>query len=170
MQLSLPLFTSETTLINGNLGFFMNDGIVFYLLNGMPIYSHMEGDLQAFRFFISNLISQGLCKKAEIRKSFHVSIDYINRACRLYESEGEVGFFKPEIRHGYCHKLVGDNLILAQKLLDEHKNNCEIGRQCNVKESSIRYAIKVGHLKKNQTSIKPLDHSPTKEAPWMHWD
>jgi hypothetical protein len=149
MQLTLPLFTSEITLINSNLGFFKKDDIVFYLLNGLPIYSHISGDLQAFRFFTSNLIFQGLCKKTEIRKAFHVSIDYVNRSCRLYESEGESGFFKPEIRHGYCHKLVGANLALAQKLLDEQKNNCEIGRQCNVKESSIRYAIKVGHLKKN---------------------
>jgi hypothetical protein len=148
MQMSLPLFTSEVTLINSNVGFQDIDGIVYYYLNGLPIYSHLEGDLQAFRFFISNLIARGLCKKTQIRAAFHLSIDFVNRSCKTYEKEGEAGFFKPENRHGYCYKLIGENLSLAQKLLDEKKNNCEIARQCNVTESSIRYAVKVGHLKK----------------------
>ncbi len=148
MQISLPLFSSDTTLINTNVGFFKNDGIVFYLINGLPIYSHIENDLQAFRFFTSNLIIRGLCKKTEVRRAFHISIDSINRACRTYKAEGEAGFFKPENRHGYCYKLIGDTLILAQQLIDEGKNNCEVGRQCSVSESSIRYALKVGHLKK----------------------
>lgn len=148
MQLNLPLFTSDVTLINDNLGFCSRDGIVYYLLNGMPIFSHHESDLQAFRFFISNLISQGLCSKSEIQKSFHVTIDFVNRAYRIYKEEGEVGFFKPEKRHGHCHKLIGDRLILAQKLLDQGENNSETGRQCGVQESSIRYAIRRGYLKK----------------------
>ena len=148
MQMRLPLFTSDVTLINNTLGFQSTEGIVYYLLNGLPIYSHVENDLQAFRFFISNLIARGLCKKTEVRAAFHLSIDFVNRSCRAYAKEGEPGFFKPENRHGYCYKLIGDNLNLAQKLLDEQKNNCEVARQCNVKESSIRYAIKEGHLKK----------------------
>jgi hypothetical protein len=148
MQMSLPLFTSEVTLINSNVGFQDINGIVYYYLNGLPIYSHLAGDLQAFRFFISNLIARGLCKKTHIRSAFHLSIDFVNRSCKTYEREGEAGFFKPENRHGYCYKLIGENLSLAQRLLDEKKNNCEIARQCNVTESSIRYAIKVGHLKK----------------------
>jgi hypothetical protein len=148
MQMSLPLFTSEVTLINSNVGFQDINGIVYYYLNGLPIYSHLAGDLQAFRFFISNLIARGLCKKTHIRSAFHLSIDFVNRSCKTYEREGEAVFFKPENRHGYCYKLIGENLSLAQRLLDEKKNNCEIARQCNVTESSIRYAIKVGHLKK----------------------
>jgi hypothetical protein len=104
--MSLPLFTSEVTLINSNVGFQDIDGIVYYYLNGLPIYSHLAGDLQAFRFFISNLIARGLCKKAHIRSAFHLSIDFVNRSCKTYEREGEAGFFKPENRHGYCYKLI----------------------------------------------------------------
>ena len=148
MQMSLPLFTSDTTLINDNVGYFSSNGIVFYLMNGVPIYSHPESNIQAFRFFISNLIARGLCKKTEIRRAFHISIDFVNRSCKTYKEEGEPGFFKPENRHGHCHKLVGENLVLAQRLLEEGKNNCEVARQCNVTESTIRYAIKVNHLKK----------------------
>lgn len=149
MQFRLPLFPSATKLINNSVGVFEKDGIVFYLLNGLPVYSHKQDDLQAFRFFTSNLINQGLCKKAEIRDAFHVTIDYVNRAYKLFEKEGESGFFKPENRHGYCYKLIGDNLLKAQQLLDEGENNCVIARSCQVGESAIRYALKKGYLKKN---------------------
>ena len=37
MQLLLPLFTSDTTLITSNLGVFVKNKIVYYLLNGLPI-------------------------------------------------------------------------------------------------------------------------------------
>ena len=47
MQLSLPFFTADTTLITSNLGVFVKNKIVYYLLNGLPIYSHKEGDQQA---------------------------------------------------------------------------------------------------------------------------
>ena len=151
MQLSLPFFTADTTLITSILGVFVKNKIVYYLLNGLPIYSHKEGDQQAFRFFTANLVHIGLCRKTDIMRTFSITIDQVNRACKLLELEGESGFFKPENRHGHCHKLVGENHALAQKLLDEGKSNCEVGRQCHVRESAVRYSISKGYLKKKLT-------------------
>ena len=148
MQMLLPLFTQDVTLINHRLGVFEKEGIVYYLLGGLPIYSHGKDDLQSFRFFISNLIHQGLCRKSEIRDAFHITIDYVNRSYRLYNKEGEAGFFKPENRHGYCYKLIGEKLETAQRCLDEGKSNSATAREVNVVESAIRYAIKQGRLKK----------------------
>jgi hypothetical protein len=51
--------------------------------------------------------------------AFHITIDQVNRACKIFETEGESGFFKSENSHGHCHKLVGENLVEAQRLLDE---------------------------------------------------
>lgn len=154
MQLTLPLFSSDVTLVSPNVGVYSADGIVCFLLNGLPIYSHKEGDVQAFRFFTSNLIDKGLCTKTEIKKAFHITIDQVNRACKIFQTEGESGFFKPENRHGHCHKLVGENLVLAQRLIDEGLSNVQIGKACNVRESAIRYSIKQGYLKK-----KFLEHN-----------
>lgn len=149
MQLTLPLFSSDVTLISPNVGFYCSDGIVYYLINGLPVYSHKESDIQAFRFFTSNLVSKNLCKRTEIKRAFHITIDQVNRACKIFESEGESGFFKPENRHGHCHKLIGENLARAQGLLDAGQSNVAIGKACNVVESAVRYAIKKGYLKKN---------------------
>lgn len=148
MQLTLPLFSSDVTLISQNVGVYNQAGIVFFLINGLPVYSHKEGDLQAFRFFTSNLVSKGLCKKTEIMRAFHITIDQVNRACKIFETEGESGFFKAENRHGHCHKLIGENLVEAQRLLDMGQSNVSIGKACNVAESAVRYSIKQGYLKK----------------------
>ena len=148
MQLRLPLFPSGTKLISPCVGVYVQDGLVQYIVNGLPVYAHGKDDLQAFRFFFSNLISHGLCTKAEVRKAFFITEDYVNRAYRLFKTEGEAGFFKPENRHGYCYKLVGDNLAKAQQLLDEGRNQSATATAVGVTESTIRYAIKMGYLKK----------------------
>jgi hypothetical protein len=150
MQLQLPLFPSGTKLVSPCVGVYEQDGLVQYIVNGLPVYAHGKDDLQAFRFFVSNLISHGLCTKTEVRKAFCITEDYVSRAYRLFKTEGESGFFKPENRHGYCYKLVGDNLVRAQQLLDEGRNQSATAVAVGVSESAIRYAIKMGHLKKNQ--------------------
>ncbi len=86
----------------------------------------------------------------QIQRSFHVTIDYVNRVCKVFDKEGEAGFFKPENRHGYSHKLIGENLLKAQQLLDSGKSNSATARQVNVGESAIRYTINQGYLKKSK--------------------
>ena len=105
-QLLLPLFPSDTKMINLILGVREQSGTVYYLLNGMPIYSHEVEDLHKFRFITSNLILQGLCKNKEIVDAFHVSSDSVRRWKKLLDEQGEGAFFKEEARHGRPHKLV----------------------------------------------------------------
>jgi len=151
MQLQLPIFPRDATLISDCVGMYERDGLVQYIVNGMPIYCHGKEDYQGFRFIFCNLIRQGLCRKTEIHKAFHVTIDYINRAWLTYEKEGEAGFFKPENRHGYCYKLIGERLEKAQLLLDSGKSNSATAREVGVAESAIRYSIKKGYLKKKKS-------------------
>jgi hypothetical protein len=153
MQLQLPIFPVGTELISGCVGVYEQDGTVQYIINGLPVYTHAKDDLQAFRFFFCNLLHQGLCTKVEIRRAFGVTEDFVNRAWRLYQREGEAGFFKPENRHGYCYKLIGDNLIKAQRLLDAGHSNSATARQVGVSESAIRYAVKSGYLKKKKAAL-----------------
>jgi hypothetical protein len=40
MQIQLPIFPTDTKLINQSVGFREQDGIVYYLHNGNPIYCH----------------------------------------------------------------------------------------------------------------------------------
>lgn len=150
MQLQLPIFPSGTKFISSCVGVYEQGSHVQYIVNGLPVYAHGKDDLQAFRFFFSNLISHGLCTKAEVRKAFCITDDYVNRSYRLFKAEGEAGFFKPENRHGYCYKLIGDNLARTQQLLDDGLNQSATAAAVGVSESAIRYAIKMGYLKKKQ--------------------
>ncbi len=59
MQLRLPIFPREARLINDNLGVYEKDGLVQYIVNGAPIYSHAKDDINAFRFITSNFYSPG---------------------------------------------------------------------------------------------------------------
>lgn len=56
MQTQLPFFPDSTRLINPTLGIFQNEGFVYYLHNGNPIYCHSKDDLKGYRFISGNLV------------------------------------------------------------------------------------------------------------------
>ena len=54
MQLKLPLFPTGCILISDCLGVYEKDGLVQYIVNGLPVYAHPKDDLKAFRYITSN--------------------------------------------------------------------------------------------------------------------
>lgn len=148
MQLLLPLFQRGIKLITATIGVFSKDGIVNYVVSGLPVFSHSENDIKSFRYITSKLILQGLCKRSDISKCFGVSYDSVKRYARRLEEHGDQGFFKNDNRQGSCYKLLPDVLNRMQKHLDDGKTNSEIARLEGVTEGAIRYAIKQGRLKK----------------------
>jgi hypothetical protein len=133
MQLQLPIFPQDTKLINPILGVYERAGIVQYLLNGMPMYSHAKDDIQAFRFITSNCIHLGLCRKVDIQRAFGVSDDSVGRAYKRY-------------RH--AHIITGEVRIRIQAKLDQGQSNNSIAKEEGIRESAIRYALQEGYLKK----------------------
>ena len=93
MQLCLPIFPAKAKMISNCLGVYENDGIVQYIANGLPIYSHASEDLQSFRFITSNFIKEGLCKATEVARCFGVSVDTVNRYLSKLRTQGEAAFF-----------------------------------------------------------------------------
>lgn len=149
MQLLLPIFPANTKMISSCLGVFENDGIVQYIANGLPIYSHTSEDLQSFRFITSNFINQGLCQATEVARCFGISVDTVTRYLSKLRKVGEAAFFSEEKRKGYCHKIRGKVLAGIQKRLDEGQSVNSIAKAEGLSEGSIRYAIKQSYLKKN---------------------
>lgn len=147
-QLLLPLFPEDTKMLTPVLSVREKGGTVYYLLSGMPIYSHEKEDLNKFRFITSNFILQGLCKNVDIVRVFHVSTDSVRRWKKRLEEEGEEIFFKQEQRHGRSHKLVPGVLERIQQKLDKGHSAYSIAKEENISEGSIRYAIGQGRLKK----------------------
>jgi len=148
MQLLLPIFPADTTLINANVGVYERNGIVQYLINGLPVYSHSKDDKDAFRYITSNFIHQGLCRNVDIERAFGVSEDSVTRALKKFTTKGEAGFFGPDARHGKAYKIVGSRRERIQTKLDKGQSVYSIGKEEGVRESAIRYGIKQGYLKK----------------------
>jgi hypothetical protein len=152
MQLLLPIFPSNTTLINSNVGVYEQDGIVQYLVNGLPVYSHSKDNNDAFRYITSNFIHQGLCRNVDIERAFGVSEDSVSRALKKFEKKGEAGFFGPDVRHGRAHKIVGGRRERIQAKLDKGQSVYSIAKEEGVREGAIRYGVKQGYLKKKPKS------------------
>lgn len=136
-------------MISDQIGVYEKDGLVQYLVNGLPVYSHAKEDLNAFRFITSNFICQGLCRKVDVQRCFAVSEDTVGRAMKKYKEEGEAGFFGDDARRGRAHKIIGERRIRIQSKLDKGQSVNSVAKQEGVRESAIRYQIKTGNLKKN---------------------
>ena len=149
-QLLLPLFPYETEMITLTLGVKEQNGFVYYLHSGVPIFSHEIGDLPMFRYITSNLILQGLCCNQDIADTFHVSTDSVRLWKQILSEKGESAFFTEESRHGWSHKLLPDVLNRIQSKLDKSQSVNSIAKEEGLSEGSIRAAIKLGRLKKNQ--------------------
>lgn len=147
-QLLLPIFPADTRMITSSLGVRTQEGTVFYLLSGMPIYSHPAVDLNKFRYFSSQLILQGLCRNTDIARVFHVSTESVKRYKKLLSEHGEQYFFREELRKGKSHKLLPDVLERIQEKLDKGQSNSSIATAEGVTEGAIRYALSKGYLKK----------------------
>lgn len=151
MQLQLPIFPESTKLINATVGFFLKDGIVYYLHNGSPIFCHKKEDKDSFRYIVANLIETGLCKAGELSKVIGISHRNVNRYYKKYREKGAKSFFNKTDRRGKCYQLTDEKMVEAQELLDSGLSNVRTARQLGVSECSIRYHLKRGNLKKKNT-------------------
>jgi hypothetical protein len=106
MKLLLPLFPVGTKLISDILGVYEKEGIVQYIVNGLPVYSHSNKDLNAFRYITSNFIHQGLCRKIDVQRCFHLSEDSVQRAYNKFTKEGVDAFFSEDGRKGKAYKIM----------------------------------------------------------------
>lgn len=151
MQLLLPIFPAEATMISDCVGFYTKEDIVQYIINGLPAYAHSIDDLNGFRFITCNLIKQGLVSRVEIQRSFHVSEDSVRRYYKKFEKEGPMAFYGAVARKGSrSHKIVGLRAERIQKKLDKGQSVLSIAKEEGVAEGAIRYQINQGTLKKNQ--------------------
>jgi hypothetical protein len=149
MQLHLPIFPKEARLVSDRLGVYEHDGIVQYIVNGLPVYSHSKEDKNAFRFITSNFIHQGLCRKVDVERFFGVSEDSVYHSYRIFVEKGESGFFGDDARCGKAHKIIGECRQRIQSKLDKGQSVNSIAKEEGIRESAIRYAVKQGYLKKS---------------------
>lgn len=154
MQLRLPLFPKDAALISDCLGVYEKEGVVQYILNGIPVYSHRVNDYNSFRYITSNFIVQGNCLKSEVERCFHVSPESVTKWHKKFVEVGGAAFFGDDARKGgKSHKIIGDVRLRIQSKLDKGQSNLSIAKEEGLTESAIRYAIKMGYLKKSPADI-----------------
>jgi transposase len=146
-QLLLPLFPDDTRQLTPYIGVREQGGIVYYLLNGLPVYNHSKSDHLRFRYITSHLALQGLCKNQDIVDLFHVSSDSVRRWKKKLSEEGEVAFFgSSDGRCGHSSKLLPEVLERIQAEMYKGKSVNSIAKHEGVSEGAIRYWIKQGQL------------------------
>jgi hypothetical protein len=68
---------------------------------------------------------------------------------KKFVEKGAEAFFGDDARRGHAHKLVGEKRQRIQNKLDKGQSVNSIAKEEGIRESAIRYAVKVGHLKKS---------------------
>lgn len=147
--MQLPIFPAHSTPITPELAFQERDGTVWYFNGHFPVFSHPVDDIASFRFFTSQLISNGSASQGQIARAFGVPLVSVKRACKKYREEGAGGFFRPAQRR-YGHKLTAERIEEAQGLLDAGMDVPAIGKQMGVLANTLHKAIRAGRIKKKR--------------------
>ena len=79
-QVQLPLLPAGTTRLNDDLAFECHDGQVTYFNGHLPVFTHAQDDLGAFRLFTSQLVVNGSATQGDIRRAFGVPKVAVQRA------------------------------------------------------------------------------------------
>ena len=148
MQLQLPIFPDSTKLINSSVGFYREKDFIFYLHNGSPIFCHHIDSTNNYRFILANLVESKLCHPKEISKALGISQRNVERYAKKLREYGIECFFNQIDQRGECYKMTESLLLQAQHLLDDGNSQLKTAKILGVSESSIRYHLKNGNLKK----------------------
>jgi transposase-like protein len=144
-QLQLPIFPPDTIEISQCISFKKEAGNVTYFNGSLPIFSHDEKDVKAFRVITSQLYINGLVSQSEIVKAFGVTDTSVKRAVKLYRAQGIGGFYKP--RHTRGPAVLTESVIME---LQEHLNQgatiAEVAQQFSLKRDTLLKAARAGRL------------------------
>jgi len=148
----LPLFSDDTTPINGLISFQEKDGMVYYFHGCLPIFSHPQDDKASFRMFTSQLYVDGNCKQRDIIRAFGVTAISVKRAVKKYRKGGVAAFFQSQ--HAARKPRVLTNAVVekAQSMLDDGMSRSDIAKELNLKSDTLYRAVRSGQLTEKKTA------------------
>jgi hypothetical protein len=152
VQMLLPIFPAELTLINNQLGFQKRDGQVYYFNGMMPIFTHREDDLASFRLITAQLAAMGNATQAELVRAFGISTISMKRWVKLFRAKGPKGFYEKRRGRGES-VLVPEVMAVIQELLDESEEVPAIAAKLGMKADTLNKAIRDGRLVKREKKL-----------------
>ena len=81
-QIQLPVFPADCVDITAELAFKNEGGKITYFNGCMPVFSHDEHDVQAFRMITSQFYVNGNATQAFIARAFGVTLVSVKRAVK----------------------------------------------------------------------------------------
>ncbi len=155
-QMQLPIFPAGVTPINQHLAVQCRQGQVVYFNGHLPVFTHEQKDVAAFRLFTSQLVVNGTASQAQIVRAFGVPSITVKRCVKKYRQEGDKGLFAPpKPRPG--KRLTPEVLAQAQRLLDQGLEVPQVSAQTGVLANTLHKAIRAGRLKRSvKKKIQPL--------------
>jgi transposase-like protein len=146
-QLQLPFFPQGMTLINSNIGFHREEGIITYFYGHLPVFRHDIDDHRSFRMITSQLYINGSVKQSEICRAFGIPAIKVKRGVKLYRDKGIAGFYEEPRRRGAA-VLTPPVLAEVQRYLDQEKELAEIAVLMELLPDTLRKAVRSGKLHK----------------------
>jgi len=144
-QMWLPLIPSGATPINSVVSVVSENASWFYFCGVNPVFFHGEDDRRSFRMFTAQLVCQGMCKQAEIIRTFGVSKNSVSRSVKKYRAGGPGHFFSP--RKGHSGSVLTDEVkARAQELLNLGETKTEVAEELGIKYDTLRKAVSQGRL------------------------
>lgn len=144
-QIQLPIFPADCVHINAEIAFKNDLGNVTYFNGCMPIFSHHENDLAAFRMITSQFYINGNATQSEIAKAFGVTLASVKRAVKCYRTRGINGFYAPRNTRGAA-VLTESVLARIQERLTNGESVSDIAIEMELKKNTIDKAIRAGRL------------------------
>ena len=81
-------FQSGVTHITSELAFEKKDGCITYFNGHVPVFTHGEKDVAAFRMITSQFCESGYAKQSDIIRAFGVTSISVKRSVKLYREKG----------------------------------------------------------------------------------
>lgn len=152
-QALLPLIPAGATLLNDRISVVKDGAQWTYFCGIHPVFVHPEEDRASFRMFTAQLVCQGVCKQADIIRTFGVSANSVRRSVAKYNAEGAAGFFRPRRTRG-ATVLTEEVITQAQALLSQGSSRRQAAEQLNIRYDTLRKAIHQGRLHEPSKATK----------------
>lgn len=144
-QALLPLIVDGATQINGQISVVQDDGQWTYFCGVVPIFHHRSDDPASFRMFTAQLVEKGICRQAEIIKTFGVSKKSVQRSVKQFREDDVESFFRPRPTRS-ATVLTPPVVARAQELLYRGWSRSEVADELGIKRDTLRKAINQGRL------------------------
>jgi hypothetical protein len=92
-QATLPLFTSDMTIINRYVGVQKKNNMVYYYCGILPFCHHREDDRASFKHVVCQMLSNNMVARCEIHRAFNIPERSISRWLATFKEKGEDCFF-----------------------------------------------------------------------------